>query len=119
MPLSEEEQRLLDEMERNLYGVKTDVHAPSERGGRVSRRGIVLGLVGIALGVIGLVVGVTTGAFIWGVLGFAFMIAGAMAAISLREGASARPRKMRAPRASASTKESFMQRLDERWDRRD
>lgn len=118
MPLSEEEQRLLDEMERNLYGHSTDVHGASTSRGRVSSRGIAFGLAGIGLGVLGLVAGMATGFFVWGLLGFALMIGGCVSALSMRE---------RIHDASSSTSrqhpneknQGFMQRLEDRWDSRE
>lgn len=121
MPLSEEEQRLLDEMERNLYSDHTDVHSPSSATGRIAPRGIALGLLGIALGIVGLVIGVSTGFFVWGLLGFALMLAGCIAALSMRErpGSASRGASSRGsarPAGQSRAARSFMQRLDDRWD---
>jgi hypothetical protein len=121
VPLSEEEQRLLDEMERNLYGDHTDVHSPSSTAGRIAPRGIAFGLLGIALGIVGLVVGVATGFFVWGLLGFALILAGCFAALSMRERLGSVPRgaSSRAGTRSAGqtrSARSFMQRLEDRWD---
>jgi len=117
MPLSEEEQRLLDEMERNLYSDRTDVHSSSSKLGRVSGRGIALGLLGIVLGIIGLAIGVSTGFVVWGLVGFALMLGGCIAALSLRE----RPGTSRgsgnaSSRSRAQASRGFMQRLEDRWD---
>jgi hypothetical protein len=121
VPLSEEEQRLLDEMERNLYGDHTDVHSPSSTTGRIAPRGIAFGLLGIALGIVGLAIGLSTGFFVWGLLGFALMLAGCIAALSMRErpgGSSPRASSRGSARSGAQSRSarSFMQRLEDRWD---
>lgn len=121
MPLSEEEQRLLDEMERNLYGDHTDVHSPSSTAGRIAPRGIALGLLGIALGIVGLVIGVSSGFFVWGLLGFALMLAGCIAALSMRArpgSTSGRDSSRGSARSGGPSRSarSFMQRLEDRWD---
>ena len=117
MPLSEEEQRLLDEMERNLYGEHTDVHSSSAQLGRVSSRGVVLGIVGIVLGIAGLIAGLSTGFFVWGLLGFALMLGGCIAAFSMRQSPSPRAsRPNSAPSSSSRTGRTFMERLEDRWD---
>ncbi len=127
MPLSEEEQRLLDEMERGLYGDRTDVHSTQNGMRRVSSRGILWGVLGFIVGMAGVFVGVATGFFVWGLVGFVIMLAGAMAALSLREGpasGSGRGRSGSGASRSSTSKSSrakgpsFMQRLEDRWDDR-
>lgn len=114
MPLSEHEQRLLDEMERSLYHNEADdvttVGAGRARGGYTAiALGIVAGVIGIAL----LLVGVISRLPIIGLLGFAIMFVGAMLAI-----APPRRLQVRTP-AGAKKRPSFMDSLNERWDRRD
>ncbi|WP_294181422.1 DUF3040 domain-containing protein [uncultured Schumannella sp.] len=117
MPLSEQEQRLLDEMERSLYHNEADdvttVGAPR---GRASFTAILLGSIAGVLGLGLLLTGVIAQQPIIGVLGFALMFAGAVFAITpplrfrvLASGRSAAPRGERA---------SFMDSLNDRWDRR-
>ncbi|MDF2509203.1 MAG: hypothetical protein K0Q52_3062 [Microbacterium sp.] len=96
MPLSEQEQRLLDEMERHLLHNDADVGV----GGLVA--GVILG------GVWGIVVGV---------IGFAAMLAGVMIAVMpVRRTTPAEPRERSAPKRQDSA--SFMDRMNDRWDRR-
>ncbi len=115
MPLSEEEQRLLDEMERNLYGSSQDVHSASPSGGSMSSRGILFGVTGLLVGLGALVLGVTLQMVILGAVGFVVMFLGVVAALSIkvpRAGSSTS-----APRTTSSrVKRSFMQRLEDRWD---
>jgi hypothetical protein len=114
MPLSEHEQRLLDEMERSLYHNEAD-DVTTVGGGRPRPNytalalGIIAGVIGIAL----LLVGVISRLPIIGLVGFAIMFAGAMFAI-------APPRRLTVRSATSPRRRpSFMDSLNERWDRRD
>ena len=102
MPLSEQEQRLLEEMERNLY--KNDADFVATVGGagrgRPNYRSIVLGILLAVAGVAGLIAGVALQLLIVGVLGFALMFAGVLIAItpSKRASAASIPSEPSAPR---------------------
>lgn len=123
MPLSEQEQRLLEEMERSLY--HNDVDFVSTVGVtrlRPNYRSVVLGVL-IAVGGIGaLIAGVALQQLWLGVLGFIVMFAGVLIAITPgggvrgSAGAAGRP----GPRSGRGTKSNrgFMDRLNDRWDRR-
>ncbi|MEV7825857.1 DUF3040 domain-containing protein [Microbacterium enclense] len=125
MPLSEQEQRLLDEMERHLMSNDTDVVSAPSRA--LSYRNIVLGSIMVLAGLGALVVGVSIGfntgflGIAIGVLGFVLMVGGVVFAVTPTRGAVATTpsasagSKPRGPRASGS---SFMDRMNERWDRR-
>lgn len=125
MPLSEHEQRLLDEMERNLYQNDADfVAAVSRPAGRPVYRTVVIGVVVALLGLALLIGGVYFKIALLGILGFVVMLGGALLAITPRRrreatapGGSHRPR----PSSSrpASTQAGFMDRLNDRWDKRD
>jgi hypothetical protein len=115
MPLSEHEQRLLDEMERSLYHNEAD-DVTTVGGGRARPNytaialGIIAGVVGIAL----LLVGVISRLPVIGLIGFAVMFAGALLAI-------APPRRLSIDRrrpSGGTRKASFMDSLNDRWDRR-
>ena len=115
MPLSEHEQRLLDEMERSLYHSEAD-DVTTVGGGRARPNytaialGIIAGVIGIAL----LLVGVVSRLAVIGLVGFAIMFAGALLAI-------APPRRLSVDRGrsgGATRRPSFMDSLNERWDRR-
>lgn len=115
MPLSEEEQRLLDEMERNLYGSSQDVHSAGPAGGTFSSRGILFGVAGLVIGLGALVLGVTLQLIILGAIGFVVMFLGVVAALSIkapRAGSSTSSPRASSPRS----KRTFMQRLEDRWD---
>jgi hypothetical protein len=83
MPLSEQEQRLLEEMERSLYHNDADfVAGSSGRSGRPTYGTIVLGVLVGVVGVATLIAGVGLRLPIVGVLGFILMFAGVLIAIT-------------------------------------
>lgn len=119
MPLSEQEQRLLDEMERHLLHNDADVVSAPSGDRALSYRNLVYGALLLLAGVGGLIVGVVLGD-VWGVvvgvIGFAAMLGGVMLAVTpVRKPLSAVPRE-RAQRPKSSA--SFMDRMNDRWDRR-
>ncbi|HET9657379.1 MAG TPA: DUF3040 domain-containing protein [Kineosporiaceae bacterium] len=126
VPLSENEQRLLEQMERALYAEDPKFASAMRGAARRSGTGrrLLIGAVGIIAGLILLVVGVAQQMVVLGVLGFVFMLAGTAYAVSAQRrhgptgvvGASGKVR----PAAGAARRRrgSFMQRLEERWDRR-
>ncbi|MFF0144828.1 Protein of unknown function (DUF3040) [Amycolatopsis sulphurea] len=132
MPLSEHEQRLLDQIERELYA-EDPKFASTVRGTRLRRparrrrvQGIALFVVGVALLVLGVVLPVLRVADIpvVSVLGFLVMFFGVMLAVtSLRHGESS---GKNAPSGGGggsggkqpSRKSSFTQRMEERFRQR-
>jgi len=124
MPLSEQEQRLLEEMERSLYHNDADfVATVSGRRSRPNYTMVVVGVLVIVLGIAALAAGVITKLAIIGVLGFAVMIVGALLVFSPRggsaESASAAGAAPGARRPSAKrSSSSFMDRVNERWEKR-
>ncbi len=129
MPLSENEQRLLEQMERALYAEDPKFASAmrgSKRNGGAGRR-LALGFGGVAIGLVVLVLGVMQQQVWIGAIGFVFMLAGTAYALSSQRktgptgvvGGSASPAAGRkGKRRSRQARGSFMQRLDERWDRR-
>lgn len=116
MPLSEQEQRLLDEMERSLYHNDADGVASTGRRGRASGAAVLLGIVGLVAGLVLLLVGVGVRVPFVGVLGFVAMLAGAVVMIAPPRRLSVLPRTGGShPRAGRA---SFMDSLGERWERR-
>ena len=121
MPLSEQEQRLLEEMERGLYQNDADfVATVGQRRGKPNYTVVVVGaLLGI-LGIATLVVGVVIHQTLVGVLGFIIMFAGVLLAF-------APPRRAETMSGSAGSQKSgagkqksggFMDGLGDRWDKR-
>ena len=145
MPLSEHEQHQLEQMEQALYA--EDPKFASQMQGSAARarlrRRILIGAAGV-IGGLGLVfVGVSMANPWWGALGFALMVGGVAYAItpakapkvglgavaqdgSVRThapaGGSGKARQPRASRRSGkgpkSTKQTFLRRMEDRWDRR-
>ncbi|MFB8190965.1 DUF3040 domain-containing protein [Microbacterium sp. NPDC055988] len=120
MPLSEQEQRLLDEMERHLLHNDADVVSAPSGDRALSYRNLVYGALLLLAGVGGLVAGVILGG-VWGivvgVIGFAAMLAGVMIAVMpVRRSTPAEPRERTTSKRQDSA--SFMDRMNDRWDRR-
>ncbi len=128
MPLSDNEQRLLEQMERALYA--EDPKFASAMRGANRRPGVVrrllIGGAAIVVGLVVLVVGVAQQMVLLGVLGFVGMLAGTAYAVSSQRrsgpvgvvGASGSVRAPSGNRRKSKRGGSFMQRLEERWDRR-
>lgn len=122
MPLSEQEQRLLEEMERHLMRNDSDVVTAPTGGRSLSYRNLVYGALLLLAGIGGLIVGVVVGdvlGVIVGVVAFAAMVAGVMVAV--RTSGSNDPDEIRERMSSGADRassESFMDRMNDRWDRR-
>ena len=123
MPLSEHEQRLLEQMERALYAedpkFATSLRSNGPRPG--SRRkaviGVLVGLAGLGL----LVAGAATAVVVLGVLGFLAMLAGTVLVVAaLRAPATTETTAApgAAPRAPEPKSGGFMDRVEERFRKR-
>ena len=144
MPLSEHEQRQLEQMEQALYA-EDPKFASQMQGSAVRallRRRFFIAAVGVIAGLGLVVLGVAQAFLLWGAIGFALMVGGVAYAITPAKapkaglGAVASDGTVRAhapvsrsgkrqpgrPRQSAkgprSTRQSFMSRVEERWNRR-
>lgn len=122
VPLSEHEQRLLEQMEKALYAEdpKFATSLKSTPGARAARGRAALGVL-VLLGGIGLLLGgVATTVALLGVAGFVVMLAGGVVIYSAfrvsapEEGTSAGPAPAPAPKKSSG----FMDRMEDRWRRR-
>ena len=123
MPLSEQEQRLLDEMERHL--MRNDADVVTAPGRALSYRNIVYGTILVLVGLGGLVFGVSAGmnplGIIVGVVGFLIMLGGVILAVTPTRGAAKTATSSQPPRAArpgGAASSSFMDRMNDRWDRR-
>ncbi|PZF56453.1 hypothetical protein DEJ23_09760 [Curtobacterium sp. MCSS17_008] len=126
MPLSEQEQRLLEEMERSLYQNDSDfVARVTRRQGRASYTSITLGVLGALVGIAIVVLALVFKQPLLGLPGFVVMLAGVLYA--LRPGMRVPGSGAKAPRAGKpsssrtsrpSSGGSFMDRMNERWDKR-
>ncbi|CAM3525468.1 DUF3040 domain-containing protein [Isoptericola cucumis] len=144
MPLSEYEQRVLEQMERALSSDDPRLASTLQQARRKSPMRYVLAGVGVVAGLLLLVVGVSTSQTWVGVVGFVLMFAGVAYAFSsprksgptgvVREDGSVDPSSTPGharpatnnPRPAANTgrpargakNDGFLSRLEERWERR-
>ena len=133
MPLSEHEQRLLEQMERALYA--EDPKFASQLRGRDPRsnfrRRIVLAAVGLIVGIVLLMTGLVAKIIPVSILGFLAMLAAALFAITGYRGLTNAGRlgvvdgagSVRRPQQAAAGRRprehrSFMDRFEQRWNRR-
>jgi Protein of unknown function (DUF3040) len=121
MPLSEHEQRLLDQIERALYA-EDPKFASTVRGGRLRKptrrrrvQGVALFVVGLVLLVLGIAVQWTWlgGIPVVSVVGFLAMLGGAVLAVTSVGAGSAT-----APTKAEPDKNGFTGRMEERFRRR-
>lgn len=121
MPLSEYEQRVLAQMERQLSSddpklAQTFSAAPRAR--RTSR--VLLGGVAAVVGLGTIVVALVQNASWLGVLGFLVMFAGVLYSLSRGTASASEAERSTAQAAAhgAGQRSSFMDKLDDRWDKR-
>jgi hypothetical protein len=132
VPLSEHEQRQLEQIERALYAEDPKfAQAVRAKDPRVHyKRRIVEAAIGFLLGVGLLLAGVVSKLTVVGVAGFVVMLACSMWALSswrhMSGGATAgrgparerRERRARPARPAPGSRTRFMERMEERWRRR-
>lgn len=95
-----------------------DVVSAPRDGRTISYRNVTLGAVLVLLGIGGLVAGISTHIIV-GIVGFLLMLGGVVLAATPTKADPTRiTQATRAPRASAPSGQSFMDRMNERWDRR-
>ena len=121
MALSEHEQRLLEEMERNLYKNEADVVSTADLRRAPNYTAIVVGVLMGLVGIITMVVGVYLDITAVGVVGFAVLFAGVMVAVATPgKPSESTASASSAPKAtSPASSSSFMDRLNDRWERRE
>jgi hypothetical protein len=126
VPLSEHEQRQLDQIERALYAEDPKfAQAVRAKDPRVHyKRRVVEAAIGFLLGVGLLLAGVISKLTLIGVAGFVVMLACSMWALSswrhMSGGSTGRPGVAhdRRTRPQVNSRSRFMERLEERWRRR-
>ena len=127
MPLSEHEQKVLQAMEQALYAEdpRFATHI-TNHGLHPGKRRIIVGALGVLVGLALVVLGALN-ALIWlGAVGFALMVAGGAWAFTPAKktvlgavGPDGAVRRTAAgERRKPGSKGGFMQRLEERWDKR-
>jgi uncharacterized membrane protein YedE/YeeE len=128
VPLSEHEQRLLEEMERALHAEDPQLASTLRHGSQrsINGRQVFLGCVGLLLGLAGLLGGVIASLVVLGVFGFLVMLGGALL-ISSAFRATGQSKDAKATVAaktdnggssSAMKPNGFMNKVEDRWRRR-
>jgi Flp pilus assembly protein TadB len=116
MPLSEHEQRLLDQLEQQLHADDPKFASHMEAAGSraLSTRHIVVGALVAVAGILVLLIGIWNQIIAVGVLGFVIMGGGVYWATTRR------PSRGRVPgaRKASQSKGGFMSGLEDRWDQR-
>ncbi|WP_055483033.1 DUF3040 domain-containing protein [Sphaerimonospora mesophila] len=123
MPLSEHEQRLLDQIEQALYAEDPKwANSVRTRDPRNHyKRRLVKAWIGFALGVVMLMVGVVAAQIPLGAAGFVVMLAACLWGLSSwmrMNGFGDSPSAAQPRGRKPSRKQSFMERMEERWHRR-
>ncbi|WP_421013894.1 DUF3040 domain-containing protein [Glutamicibacter creatinolyticus] len=121
MPLSEHEQRLLEQLEKQLHEDRrfaSNMKAPGNSG-RLSTRNIALGALIFIVGLGALIFGISQQLIVVGVIGFAVMFAGV--ALALKKSAKGKlggnPLKSGSKTANRGSSQ-FMSDLEEKWNQR-
>lgn len=125
VPLSEHEQRLLDQIEQALYAEDpkwANTVRISDPRNHYKRR-LVKASIGFVLGVVLLMVGVVAPIIPLGVGGFVVMLAACLWGLSSWKrmngfGGEARPGAPGQPERRRANRPGFMERMEERWRRR-
>jgi hypothetical protein len=119
MPLSEHEQKLLEQLEKQLHedDPKFASSMGSDAGRSWSTRHLVIGVLTTLAGIVLLLLGVTIQNIFVGVLGFVVMGAGVYYA-TMRGSAAGKAKSAGASRKPGKPRSSFMSNLEERWDER-
>lgn len=118
MALSEREQRLLEEMERNLYNNEADVVTTLGVRRVPNYRAIAIGAIIAVLGLATMVVGVSLDVTILGIVGFAVLFTGVMVAVATPGKPLERSTQSGKTGSASPSTGSFMDQLNERWERR-
>jgi hypothetical protein len=118
MPLSEHEQKLLEQLEKQLHedDPKFANSMGSDPGRSWSTRHVVIGVLGALAGIFLLLVGVTIQNIFVGVLGFVVMGGGVYFATMRSSGGG--KQRSGSPGKPGKSRSSFMSSLEERWDER-
>lgn len=132
MPLSEHEQRLLEQMERALHEEDPKLASTLRHGSNytVNGRQVLLGALGVVLGLCGLLGGVIMSLVVLGVVGFLLMLGGVLligsafrspkqaAATNTPGDAGSTPKRGKPAKTSKQSTDGFMSKVEERWRKR-
>ncbi|MDO4241381.1 MAG: DUF3040 domain-containing protein [Microbacteriaceae bacterium] len=126
MSLSEQEQQLLEELERNFYAAEADVVPTDQAPRQRSQKAIVLGFLAVLAGFGVILAAVAIPLMPLGVAGFVLALAGLWYALTPSKNA---PRVVRAGHDATGVApdtvgdirkkaQSFREKMEERWNRR-
>lgn len=121
MPLSEHEQRLLEQLEKQLHEDRrfaSNMKAPGNAG-RLSTRNIALGALVVILGLAALIFGISQQLVIVGVIGFLVMFGGV--ALALKKSAKGKiggVPGLGGPKGAGRGSSKFMSDLEAKWNQR-
>lgn len=124
MPLSEHEQRIFDQIEEQLRADDPALAKSISQDKSVQPGVVILGILIVLVGLGTLVAAVATNLIWLGAIGFIVAFAGVLVALRRSEPAVASDADQSAPvpgpspAAQESTSSSLMDRLNDRWDRR-
>lgn len=124
MPLSEYEQRVLEQMERQLASDDPRLASTMQSGGHSGATHWLLAGLGAVAGLLALIGGAALSQVWLGVVGFLVMFGAVAFGFSPPRSKKSGPRGVVgqdgavAPRRPAARRSSFMSRLEQRWDRR-
>lgn len=120
MPLSEHEQRLLEQLEKQLHEDRrfaSSMKGPASTG-RLSTRNIALGILLVIVGLGGMIFGISQHIIIVGVIGFAVMFAGVLLALKKSATGKIGQSTPSGENASAKGNSQFLSSLEEKWNQR-
>ncbi|WP_225831199.1 DUF3040 domain-containing protein [Streptomyces sp. NK08204] len=121
MPLSEHEQRMLEQMERALYAEDPKFASALEGTGlrTYTRRRVYQAVAGFLVGIALLMVGVIAQQILVGVVGFLVMLGCAVLAVTgWRKAPKPGEQQPGVARRGSRPKRSMMDRIEQRWQRR-
>lgn len=127
MPLSEHEQRILEQLERDLATEDPKLATTMTSGPTSSATRIIVGVLGVIVGLVLLFIGVAQSLAVVGIIGFVIMVLAVLYAVATpkkttltlvdQEGntlhSGTRSRKL-----GKAAKQSFTARMEERWEKR-
>ena len=116
MPLSEYEQRVLNELERDL-GTDPKLKSAMRRAPRTGGR-LVVASIGVLAGLGVVLAGVMTQVWPTGILGFVLMVASALGAMSSGSSKTKSTTASGTGKKGPQPKKGFMSRIEERFERR-
>jgi hypothetical protein len=120
MPLSEHEQRLLEQLEKQLHEDRrfaSSMKGPASTG-RLSTRNIALGILLVIVGLAGLIFGISQHIIIVGVIGFTVMFGGVLLALTKSATGKIGPSNAAGPKPAAKNNSQFLSGLEEKWNQR-